>query len=450
MSRRKKLEADSSVTIFRRQRNGKLSKFYSVKFTLDGKQILKSTGCHEREKAEAWVNNYVQRLRSQDTAAGLAETVRRIKSGGETILLDEAFERFLKAPKRRDPGPKWRGEKKSVWADFLLFLKHHHPRARTLGDVTDKMARAYISQLRTEGRFRKTITYKESRRRRSIEYTTKYTSLSPKTCNEYLTTLKQVFAVLQDDSGLDENPFARIPKQAPSSERRRALSPDELALIGEKADDFIRPLFGIGLYTGLREGDICTLRWDEIDLNDGWIERVMLKTGKTVRIPILPALRGLLLDLPHDDEYVLPIHAAMHISNPAGISYRVKKFLEGDLKLKTTETPKGRTRAVSVLDVHSLRHTFVWLAAKHGVPLPIVQSIVGHVTEEMTRAYADHAADADKKQHLAGLPNYLGLPEPAIKAAEFTAEENLGRVRDVLTTKKNLTASDRKILEIVG
>ena len=450
MPRKKKLEADSAATLFRRRRNGKLSKFYSVKFTLDGKQILKSTGCHEREKAEEWVNNYVQRLRSQDTAAGLAETVRRIKSGGETILLDEAFERFLKAPKRRDPGPKWRSEKESVWTDFRLFLTHHHPRARTLGDVTDKMARAYISQLRTEGRFHKTIAYKESRRRRSIEYTTKYTSLSPKTCNEYLTTLKQVFTVLQDDSGLDENPFAKIPKQAPSSERRRAFTPDELALIGEKADDFIRPLFGIGLYTGLREGDICTLRWKEVDLDDGWIQREMLKTRKTVRIPILPALRSLLVDLLQEGEYVLPDHAVMHSTNPAGISYRVKKFLEGDLKLKTTETPKGRTRAVSVLDVHSLRHTFVWLAAKHGVPLPIVQSIVGHVTEEMTRAYADHAADADKKHHFASLPNYLGLSEPAHDNTKPTAEEILANVRDVLKAKQRLTRTEQKILEIIG
>jgi integrase len=154
----------------------------------------------------------------------------------------------------------------------------------------------------------------------------------------------------------------------------------------------------VGITTGLREGDICTLRWCEVDTEGGWIVRQMLKTGNTVRIPILPALRTYLETLPRDGEFVLPEHAAMYNDNPSGISYRVRRFLADTLKLQKTRAAEGRTRRVSVRDVHSLRHTFCYMAAIHNVPLPIVQSIVGHVDPAITRMYAEkhcseHLAD---------------------------------------------------------
>ena len=58
----------------------------------------------------------------------------------------------------------------------------------------------------------------------------------------------------------------------------------------EKDDDFILALFAIGTCTGLREGDICTLRWSEVDLESGWITRRTSKTGSIVTIPILSIL----------------------------------------------------------------------------------------------------------------------------------------------------------------
>jgi integrase len=105
---------------------------------------------------------------------------------------------------------------------------------------------------------------------------------------------------------------------------------------------------------------------------------------------------------------VLPEQATMYETNPAGVRYRFRKALEA-LDITTREREKKKDRARSVLGMHSLRHTFVWIAAKNGVPLPTVQSIVGHMSPAMTRMSADHADDEAKR---ALELNYSGKANP--------------------------------------
>ena len=87
----------------------------------------------------------------------------------------------------------------------------------------------------------------------------------------------------------------------------------------------------------------------------------------------------------------------MYLTNSTGVSYRIKQFLEG-LGIQTTRKPKGRTRAVSVKDLHSCRHTFCYYAGLAGIPLAVVQSIVGHMSPEMTKHYSAHASMEDKRR----------------------------------------------------
>jgi integrase len=225
-------------------------------------------------------------------------------------------------------------------------------------------------------------------------------------------------------------------------------------LIGEKAkdDEFLYPLFAIGINTGLREGDICQLRWSEIDLDGGWIARKTAKTGKSVRIPILPQIRGYLQQLSDqrsDSDFLLPAHAEMYRANRTGIGYRVSKFLEF-IGIKTTKKVDGRSREVSVKDVHSLRHTFCYTAAVHGVPLTIIQSIVGHVNSQITEMYMNHASDEMKKLKLQYLPDYLGLPQA--KGSILPAISKDAQLIQILKsmTPKNLTKLRQQALQILG
>jgi hypothetical protein len=67
-----------------------------------------------------------------------------------------------------------------------------------------------------------------------------------------------------------------------------------------------------------------------------------------------------------------------------------------------------------------LRHTFIYLAGWFGIPLPLVQSLIGHMTPEMTKMYMDHATDEAKRDAMKRMPNLLTggrpmavPPEPA-------------------------------------
>ena len=235
------------------------------------------------------------------------------------------------------------------------------------------------------------------------------TILSSRTINSYMVSINEIFTLLTNDGGYQRSPFADIPKQELIQVKRKAFTEKELRLIVNTGNKFIVPLFTVGLCTGLREADICLLEWREVDLPNNIITRITRKTGKEVTIPIMPPLKSFLesqLTKKGDNIYVLPEHAEMYLENPCGISWRVKKILD-DLQIKNTENPNGR--AVSIKDVHSLRHSFCYYAGVYNVPLIMVQAVVGHMSPEMTKHYSMHATSTDIKNAFQGMPDIFRL-----------------------------------------
>ena len=71
--------------------------------------------------------------------------------------------------------------------------------------------------------------------------------------------------------------------------------------------------------------------------------------------------------------------------------------------ITTSVKLEGRKHRTPEATFHSLRHTFVSFAANAGVPLHIVQSIVGHESTAMTRHYY-HENLAALKSAVAAIP----------------------------------------------
>lgn len=407
-------------------------------------------GCTTKRDAEAYekrVKNVVDKASEQRDVKQLVETFRDELSGGRQILLDDAFELAMKKPRTRKTSEKTLAQKREIFRDFTEFMHATYPDVQDLQSVLPAHAEAYISEFRTHGRFIKTVTY----RRNGREVETKSTTAdipSPKTANIYLEACAEVFRLLSRDAGLVANPFD-IPKLKKEAETREAFTMEELRRIYDNLDDFTRPLFTLAITTALREGDICTLRWSDIDEKEHLIRRVMNKTGNLVEIPITQRLLDYLEDQRTDEEseYVFPELAKMYQENPTGVSYRVKQFLER-IGIETTRVPKGRSRAVSVKDLHSCRHTFCYYAGMQGIPLAVVQSIVGHMTPEMTRHYSAHATRTDKRknmEHMEGFTNrplmtpeegfYFDHPQAAAPyetPEQLSAKEEARRIREEL------------------
>ena len=405
-------------------------------------------GCTTKRQAEAFeqaMKEKVKQAAGLKSVKALYETFRDDLTGGRKIFLDEAFELAERKPRSRMPAEKYAAMKRTVWADFLAFMHGEHPDVKNLIDVTDAHAQAYIALLQKSGRYEKTISYSRGDGKKARTITTQKAegALSARTVRLHQTVCAEVFTLLVKDAGLQENPFAGIRRAKSDAKTREAFTPDELQTIFDNLDGFTRPLFMMAVWTGLREGDICTLKWSDVDLESRLITRETRKTGTVVQIPISNQLYALLTATPRtESEYVFPKHAEMYLANPSGVSYRVKQFLEG-LGIQTTRKPEGRTQAISTKDLHSCRHTFCYYAGMAGIPLAVVQSIVGHMSPEMTKHYSAHASIEDKRRGMERLSFFKHEAFPAAVAEPERVELHglidtlpIEKVRTLLHTLK--------------
>lgn len=394
---------------------------YHYAFSHNGKRFRGvCENCTTQKQAEEYERKLIateKGVTAQKNVRALVENYRDVLTGGSPISLLEAYELSLKKPKKRMPSEELIKIKRSYWQDFIAFMTSHYPDITTLANILPLHAEDYIHHLRLNGRFNKLVSYTGTKITRKREYHMKG-ELSPKTINTYQQVLCEVFQLLSRDAGLMENPFAAIPKLNRDETTREAFTESELKAIRDNSDDFIRPLFIIAVATALREGDICTLKWNEVDLRNEVIIKRMRKTGNVVEIPMMPPILQYLTELKEGaskkgafSEYVLPMHAEMYLTNSSGVSYRIKQFLENKCGIITTKIPPNRSRAVSVKDLHSCRHTFCYYAGLFGIPLTVVQSIVGHMTPEMTKHYSAHTSREVKREKMKLLPSFLLLTE---------------------------------------
>ena len=420
-------------------------------FMLHGKRYFGTCeGARSQRQAEAFertVREKATQATGLKSVKALYETFREDLTGGEKISLDKAFELAEQKPRSRIPAEKYAGMKRTAWGDFLAFMHGEHPDVVNLADVMETHAQEYISILQKTGRYEKSISYSRGAGKKAKTITSRKAdgALSARTVRLHQTVCAEVFTLLAKDAGLQDNPFSGIRKMKSDTETREPFTMEELKSIYDNLDGFTRPLFMLAVWTGLREGDICTLRWKDVDLRHRSISRRTRKTGAEVEIPISDQLYEYLSSIPQTKSgYLFPEHAEMYLTNSTGVSYRIKQFLEG-LGIQTTRKVKGRARAVSVKDLHSCRHTFCYYAGLAGIPLSVVQSIVGHMSPEMTKHYSAHASMEDKRRGMERLSFFTQEALPAADEEPERAElrqmiDNmpLEKVRAMLQFAKNV------------
>lgn len=194
---------------------------------------------------------------------------------------------------------------------------------------------------------------------------------------------------------------------------------------------FVRAL----IETGARWGELVAATWFDIDLVGGTLtlRPETTKTGNVRGIPIRPnTCREL-------EAYRLTC-ASILGSMPAGrdrifLSPRGKPWTSGanfrKLLLDAYERAgllerdtSGRLRSKDgySLNVHTLRHTCCTRLLAASVPVPIVQSVLGHASPEMTlRVYAHLRGAESARTYVAALPDLedaTAAPAPRNSAAE--------------------------------
>lgn len=168
------------------------------------------------------------------------------------------------------------------------------------------------------------------------------------------------------------------------------LRPEEkvrvLEACGHVRTHSLRPIVVLALHTGMRRGELPSLKWSHVDLVRRTVRVVNAKTRSGDRvISINVNVYATLSAIPRTDASKFVFSSNRNVG---------ERFL--DLK-------KGFEKAVrlaNIIDIrfHDLRHTFATRLVQAGVDLIIdlitVQHLLGHAKITMTSRYADSPTDA--------------------------------------------------------
>ena len=235
--------------------------------------------------------------------------------------------------------------------------------------------------------------------------------LSPKTVNDILTVTKAIFrhaksigfAVCCD---FEELSLKRTIKQT------EILSLDEQKrLKNYLLDDIDRSKLAVllSLYTGMRIGEVCALRWKHIDTDNGvimvreTIQRVKNLNsslpGKTRVIITEPKSLCSLRDIPIPDFILNILIAFSTVPEAFLLTGNTSKFVEP----RTLQYQfKRYLAAVDITDkkFHSLRHTFATRCIELGFEVKSLSEILGHATVNITLNRYVHASMQLKRENM--------------------------------------------------
>jgi integrase len=182
----------------------------------------------------------------------------------------------------------------------------------------------------------------------------------------------------------------------------RALTEEEAHKLLETANGWFRPVLLTALYTGLREGEMINLEWDDVDLKQcvihiqrksGWLPK---SSGKSIRerdVAIPEQLAEFL---------------AEHKKKSHGEDNRIFHNKYGDeLKPGLRKVLMRLTAKCGFPDVtqfHALRHTYATHLIKMSKDLTVAKEQLGHVDIRTTMRYTD--LTRDRKRAAAQLLDY--------------------------------------------
>lgn len=227
------------------------------------------------------------------------------------------------------------------------------------------------------------------------------------------------FAIVHD--WLDANPAALIPKPGAETSRERELTDDEIRQLwrvlehfptteekqapGRRRakgadDDPICPIskrqaavLKLRLLTAQRGGEVARMRWQDVDLDNGWwtIPAEHTKNKRPHRVPLIDrALSLVKAQIPDDDADDRGVF--VFTDGETGAQDRAKK------------APAAVARALKWTDVrgHDLRRTAATRMGAAGIPRDHIAYVLNHVdgSPRATQVYDRYQHDREKLQAL--------------------------------------------------
>jgi len=319
---------------------------------LDGKIVFEPTGTDKLKIAESLLHK-----RKAEIDSGKQPEIIKIKNHSFKELADE----YIKWAERQ------RGFKKKIYVIGQLVAEFGHYPLRRFDTMM-------IEQFQTDGLQK---------------------GHKPATVNRHIATLKHMFTKATDWNMVEDETLKRVRKVKlleENNRRLRYLNKDECQALINACKVHLKPIVITALNTGMRKEEILNLKWDNVDLKNGFILLDITKNGERREIPINATLHGILsgivrrIDIPY-----------VFYDKESGKRY-------GNIRRSfLTACKKANIRD---FHFHDLRHCFASHLVMAGIDLTTVKELLGHKTLTMTLRYS-HLAPSHKVKAVDILDNTL-------------------------------------------
>jgi len=196
---------------------------------------------------------------------------------------------------------------------------------------------------------------------------------APATVNRELACLKTIFNKALKNGKAERNPAQGVKMLKENHERDRVLTPEEYHRLLAACPPHLKPVVQLAYHTGMRQGEILTLTWGQVDLKEGFIrlDPEHTKTGEGRWVPLNQELVEMFRALPRG----LP-GARVFTYQGRGVAEMKRSFVSA-----------VRRAGIEDFTFHDFRHTFNTNAYRNGVPIPTIMAITGHKSLSMFKRY---------------------------------------------------------------
>lgn len=209
--------------------------------------------------------------------------------------------------------------------------------------------------------------------------------------NRTLACVRKLFNWAISRDLIDANPCSQVKAPVPEKQRERVLSESEIKTFWATCEG-MKPLiaanFRLRLVTAQRGGEVSTMRWVDLDLDNGWwtIPAERTKNKLSHRVPLsdmaLAILQGL-QPLSGGSAWVFPSR------------YARKSYMTDP-----REQIEKLQKALPDFTLHDLRRTAASHMAGMGVPRLTIGKVLNHVEPGVTAVYDRHGYDKEKREAL--------------------------------------------------
>lgn len=344
---------------YRKDKNGKMRYQRIIDVYRNGKHIYKSKTFNSKQEALNWEKKFLYEL---DAGIITKDSIKKRK-------LSDAIHKYnttvLPGKPKNAPNViqhlKW-------WEEKIGHLQLSDVTPPVLAECRDTL----LTEPNTKGKLRKNNTV--------IRYLASISIVLEYCVKEWL--------------WIPQNPARSIKKPRVGKGKTRFFDQEEIhkikALCAETDSRFLLPIFILALHSGMRRGEVLSLKWENIDFKNKEIHLPITKNGEPRDVPMTDEVFKVLCDLANGKQ-----------TDISGLVFPSPNNLHKQIDIKSTWERVLKKAGIQDATFHTIRHTACSYLAQIGIPPILIARIVGHkdsrTTDRYTHAVKSHMHEAIHK-----------------------------------------------------